>query len=232
MLGRSTFAECNSVDAFISEYMCVTVSVCPSVYTFLCLHQHFLRPVVEEVTSVRSNLLAWRCRIWYFLRLWPNFTWCLIQHPSLIPSIPCIPFLYSQSYCHPFSSQCTGHLVATPPSSPLCVSQPQQQLGSTCSWSALFALFGCDRKPWPQPDSLSRVSCVSDWDVTQTLASFLKSTFNKRIIALLCSLISRLWFMVWIWVQFKTQGKTSAGHVLRWQSSGHLATLSWPCLYC
>lgn len=48
--------------------------------------------------SAQSNLLSWRCRIWYFLRLWPNIIRSLIWHSSLISSIPCIPFLQSHSY--------------------------------------------------------------------------------------------------------------------------------------
>lgn len=113
----------------------------------------------------------------------------LIPRPTPQPD----PFhpLYSLSvlppYCHTFSKcPCTGHLVATPPCSPLHVSQPQQQLGSTCSWSALLLCLAvsrcCNWVTWGQgPASLNRVSCVSDRDVTQALLIFSKLSFNRKI---------------------------------------------------
>lgn len=112
-----------------SVFVCMAWCVCVSVS-------------VSRGLWSRSNLVARRCRIWYFLRQWPNITRSLIQHSSLIPSIP----EYSLSAIpppspprrHPYPSPCTGHFIATPPSSLLHVSPPQQQLGSTCSWWELL----------------------------------------------------------------------------------------------
>lgn len=197
-------------------------SVCLCVFVHvdlcMCIRQLFLRPVAREAASARSNLLAWRCRIWYFLRLWPNITRSLIQHSSLIPSIPCIPFLHSL-HCHhltaaPSPSPCTGHFVATPPYSLLRVSQPQQQLGSTCSWSALLlclAVAGCcnwvtgDRGQLFWPENI----------LTQAKCSFSKSCFTRKIkLLLLCSLYRERLVSLreiqglitqhrWNWVHFK-----------------------------
>lgn len=150
-------------------------SVCLCVFVHvdlcMCIRQLFLRPVAREAASARSNLLAWRCRIWYFLRLWPNITRSLIQHSSLIPSIPCIPFLHSL-HCHHLTaapSLLPALDISSPPHPTLCSVSPSP----SNSWAQLAA----DRHfcfVWLWLDA------VTGWQGTQASSSDQRTFWHKQ----------------------------------------------------
>lgn len=106
-------------------------------------HQHLLRHVVQEAASVRRNLLAWNHCTWYFLRPWPSITRSQHQHPSLIRSIPCIPFLYSHL---PISLHWTSTHQPTSPHPALCcgsLSPSNSWAQLAADWNFCLALTGC-----------------------------------------------------------------------------------------
>lgn len=146
LLLRMWFSAFFHLWIFVCEYerlsVCVYVRVCTCMWTRVCV-------------SVSVSWGLWSKRL---PQPWVTFSHECVAYdtssglgqtspdpssntPGWSPPSPVFPFYTPTATATlppPFPSPCTGHLVATPPYTLLHVSQPQQQLGSTCSWSAVL----------------------------------------------------------------------------------------------